>query len=227
MSLILSLETTTHNCSVALSQHGRLLVSTELAEVSYSHAEKLHPFIKETLQKANLRQDQLQAISVSAGPGSYTGLRIGVSAAKGLCYALDLPLISVDTLESFAHQKQIENGLLVPTLDARRDEVYMAVFDEEHHHIQNTQAMIITASSFEALYKERSLYIFGSGAEKCARILPQHPNLHIDTTLAFPSAKQQALLAFEKYKNQQFEDLAYFEPLYLKEFQTTAVPSKR
>ena len=133
MSLILSIETTTTNCSVSLSNEGETLVLKEDNNLNYSHAELLHVFIDQVIKEANIKRTDIDAIAVSKGPGSYTGLRIGVSAAKGLCFALNKPLISISTLKALAHQVKIDNGIIVPMLDARRLEVYSAVFDTQYN----------------------------------------------------------------------------------------------
>ena len=185
--------------------------------MSYSHSEQLHIFIKEALEEASLSFSDLNAVAVSKGPGSYTGLRIGVSAAKGLCFSLDLPLIAIPTLESMAHQVQLGEGeLAIPVLDARRMEVYSAVFNNKYQEIRDTRAEIIDENSFLDYVSEHKVHIVGSGAEKCKEILEQ-PNFHFDTSMV-PSAKEMATIAFEKYKKGQFEDVAYFEPFYLKDF---------
>ncbi|MEO0902513.1 MAG: tRNA (adenosine(37)-N6)-threonylcarbamoyltransferase complex dimerization subunit type 1 TsaB [Bacteroidota bacterium] len=169
------------------------------------------------MKEASLPFSDLDAIAVSKGPGSYTGLRIGVSAAKGLCFSLDIPLISVPTLQSMARQvKMEENEVIVPVLDARRMEVYSAVYDENYQEIRETEAEIIEPSSFEDYVNYSKVYVVGSGAEKCRETL-EYPNFEFDTSL-MPSANEMAVIAYEKYQKQQFEDVAYFEPYYLKDF---------
>ena len=149
MAIILNIETATKNCSVSISSNGEILSLKELNEGKFSHAEKLHSFILEVIQDAGLKMRDLDAISISKGPGSYTGLRIGVSAAKGLCYALDKPLISVPTLEIMALQVPLgKNELVIPVLDARRMEVYSGVFDHHYNQILGTEAKIIDTASF-------------------------------------------------------------------------------
>ncbi|HOD10928.1 MAG TPA: tRNA (adenosine(37)-N6)-threonylcarbamoyltransferase complex dimerization subunit type 1 TsaB, partial [Flavobacterium sp.] len=144
MSYILNLETATKNCSVSLAKDGKTIFCKEMAEQGYSHAEKLHVFIEEILKEANVNFSEIKAVAVSKGPGSYTGLRIGVSAAKGLCYAAGIPLIAVDTLAVLANQVQIADGLIVPMIDARRMEVYSAVFDASHKKISEVKAEILS-----------------------------------------------------------------------------------
>jgi tRNA threonylcarbamoyladenosine biosynthesis protein TsaB len=213
---ILNIETATTNCSVSLSKEGDCLFLKEDNHLNYSHAESLHVFIDEVLKSAQIKPSQLNAIAVSKGPGSYTGLRIGVSAAKGLCYALDIPLISVNTLYSLAHQIQVEEGLIVPMLDARRMEVYSAIYDAEYQQIRDTEAQILDESSFKEILNKGIVYFIGNGVEK-AKILIQHENaIFIDGKL--PSALQMIPLAYQKHKKNDIEDVAYFEPYYLKEF---------
>jgi tRNA threonylcarbamoyladenosine biosynthesis protein TsaB len=213
---ILNIETATTNCSVSLSKEGDCLFLKEDNHLNYSHAESLHVFIDEVLKSAQIKPSQLNAIAVSKGPGSYTGLRIGVSAAKGLCYALDIPLISVNTLYSLAHQIQVEEGLIVPMLDARRMEVYSAIYNAEHQQIRDTEAQILDESSFKEILNKGIVYFIGNGVEK-AKILIQHENaIFIDGKL--PSALQMIPLAYQKHKKNDIEDVAYFEPYYLKEF---------
>jgi len=217
MAILLNLETATTNCSVSISKGNEIISLKENNAMSYSHSEQLHIFIKEALEEASLSFSDLNAVAVSKGPGSYTGLRIGVSAAKGLCFSLDLPLIAIPTLESMAHQVQLGEGeLAIPVLDARRMEVYSAVFNNKYQEIRDTRAEIIDENSFLDYVSEHKVHIVGSGAEKCKEILEQ-PNFHFDTSMV-PSAKEMAPIAFEKYKKGQFEDVAYFEPFYLKDF---------
>lgn len=216
MSYILNIETATTNCSVSLSNEGETLVLKEDYNTNYSHAESLHVFIEEVIKKANLQLSELNAIAVSKGPGSYTGLRIGVSAAKGLCFSLDVPLLSVDTLESLAHQVAIESGFIITLLDARRMEVYSAIFDNKHQKIRPIEAEIITETSFSSYLNTSKVYFIGDGVEKIKAVIT-HPNaVFIDGKL--PSAKNMSGLAFYKYKKSDFEDVAYFEPFYLKDF---------
>ena len=216
MSYILNIETATTNCSVSLSKEGETLVLKEDYNTNYSHAESLHVFIEEVVKHANIQLSQINAVAVSKGPGSYTGLRIGVSAAKGLCFSLDIPLISVDTLESLAHQALIENGVIIPLLDARRMEVYSAIYDNKHQEIRPIEAEIITESSFSDYLNTSKVYFIGDGVGKIKTTI-NHPNaIFIDGKL--PSAKNMSVLAFDKYKKSDFEDVAYFEPFYLKDF---------
>ena len=217
MAKILNLETATTNCSVSIAKDGKLIAIRENDTPNYSHSEQLHVFIEEVLGEARIEPAQLDAIAVSKGPGSYTGLRIGVSAAKGLCFALDLPLISVYTLKSMAHQvKSGDVDFIVPVLDARRMEVYSAVFDENFDQIRETKAEIIEPDSFREYAEKGNVLLIGNGAEKCKTLL-DHKNFHFDTSLV-PSSREMMALSYGKFEEGDFEDVAYFEPYYLKDF---------
>ncbi len=217
MARILNLETATTNCSVSVSNGNDSIVLKENNALNYSHSEQLHNFIKEALKEASLSFSEIDAIAVSKGPGSYTGLRIGVSAAKGLCFALDLPLISIPTLESMAQQVQLgPNEVAIPVLDARRMEVYSAVFDDKGTQIRSTKAEVVDGNSFKEFKDFNKVHVVGSGAEKCKDIL-LHNNFQFHTSV-MPSANEMARLAFAKFQKGEFEDVAYFEPYYLKDF---------
>ena len=215
--MILCIETATTNCSVALGKDGKLLALKEDYSNNYSHAERLHLFIEEILRENDVQAKDLTAIAVSKGPGSYTGLRIGVSAAKGLCFALDLPLIATPTLRSLALQvKQEKEGFIIPLLDARRMEVYTAGFTSENRKVFDTRAEILTPDSFSEYLENASVAFIGSGVEKFRNIC-SHPNASfIEGKL--PSAAEMVILAEEKLQKKKFEDVAYFEPYYLKDF---------
>ncbi len=215
MALILNIETATKNCSVALSKDGKTLAIRELSEQNFSHAEKLHVFVEELLLETNVALKDLQAIAVSQGPGSYTGLRIGVSAAKGLCYALSIPLIALDTLEILARKIQISTGIILPMIDARRLEVYSAFFDSNYAKIRETKAEIIDENSFQE--ETEILHLIGDGAMKFKEILTDEKFKYYPE-IQFPSAAEMSLISFQKFQNNQFEDVAYFEPFYLKDF---------
>ena len=216
MAYILNIETATTNCSVSLSKGGEILILKEDNALNYSHAESLHVFIDDVLKSAKMSPSQLNAIAVSKGPGSYTGLRIGVSAAKGLCFALDIPLIAVNTLQSIAQQVECESGFIIPMLDARRMEVYSAVYDCNYSQIRDTEAQILDATSFKTYLENGKVYFVGNGVEK-AKTLINHANaIFIDDIL--PSSNEMGKLAYDKYKKNDIEDVAYFEPFYLKEF---------
>ncbi|AFL80362.1 universal bacterial protein YeaZ [Aequorivita sublithincola DSM 14238] len=216
MATILCLETATTNCSVAIAVDGKIIALREENNQKFSHAEKLHVFIDEVLKKAKIDNKQLNAIAVSKGPGSYTGLRIGVSAAKGLCFALDIPLISTLTLEVIAQQVQQDTRYIIPMIDARRMEVYSAVFNSEKKQIRETKAEILNDNFFEDYLNEGKVVFIGDGALKFEKIC-KHKNA-VFLSDACPSASDMAILAEAKYKISDTEDVAYFEPFYLKEF---------
>ncbi len=216
MATILCLETATTNCSVALSVNGSVVALEEVNEEKFAHAEKLHIFIENVLKKSGIQKNQLDAIAVSKGPGSYTGLRIGVSAAKGLCFALDVPLISIATLQSLAQQIKIVSGIIIPMLDARRMEVYSAVFSSEKKQLRETRAEILNENSFSEYSNEEKIYFIGDGAEKFKPLCSLKNAVFIDGL--FPSAKEMGALAEVKNKISDIEDVAYFEPFYLKDF---------
>ncbi|TRX26588.1 tRNA (adenosine(37)-N6)-threonylcarbamoyltransferase complex dimerization subunit type 1 TsaB [Flavobacterium franklandianum] len=218
MSYILNIETATKNCSVALAKDGKTILCKEIAEEGYSHAERLHVFIEEIIKESEITFQDLSAIAVSQGPGSYTGLRIGVSAAKGLCYALGIPLIAVDTLQVLASQVKVSNGLIIPMLDARRMEVYSAIFTPNFENKRAVQAEVITESSFENL--RETLYFVGDCAEKGKTVLTKENFIFLEE-IKYPSAKEMSFLSFDKYQKNDFVDVAYFEPYYLKDFMMT------
>ena len=215
MALILNIETATKNCSVTLSKDGKTLAIRELSEQNFSHAEKLHVFIEELLSETNVALKDVQAIAVSQGPGSYTGLRIGVSAAKGLCYALSIPLIALDTLEILARKIQVNSGVIIPMIDARRLEVYSAFFDSNYAKIRETKAEVIDENSFQE--ETEILHLIGDGAMKFKENLIDEKFKYYPE-IQFPSAADMSLISFQKFQNKQFEDVAYFEPFYLKDF---------
>ena len=217
MSLLLSIETSTTNCSVALSENGNLIALKEDNNDGYSHSESLHIFIEELLTNQNTSLNKLDAIVVSKGPGSYTGLRIGVSTAKGLSYALGIPLIAINTLDSLSAEIKTDTPCyIVPMLDARRMEVYTATFNEKNNCIEPTKALILDETSYSHLLEKQKTIFIGNGVAKFQEIC-SHPNAEfIPRTL--PSAKSLCALANEKYKAKDFEDVAYFEPYYLKDF---------
>ena len=220
MALILLLETTTVNWSVALAEDDKIIAIKEDKTPGYSHAEKLHLFIEAVLTETNKTLLNLDAVAVSKGPGSYTGLRIGVSAAKGLCYALNIPLLSVDTLTSIAHQYKsldFSDGYIIPILDARRMEVYTSIFRLENGELFLTspvEAKIVDESSFVELKGNK--FFVGDGVGKIEEVISNKMNASF--LQSFPSTKEMASIAFNKYKISDMEDVAYFEPFYLKDF---------
>jgi tRNA threonylcarbamoyladenosine biosynthesis protein TsaB len=219
LSYILNIETATKNCSVALAKDGKTILCKEIAEEGYSHAERLHVFIEAIIKDAGIALQDLSAIAVSQGPGSYTGLRIGVSAAKGLCYALDIPLIAVDTLQALAAQVTISSGLIIPMIDARRMEVYSAIFSPTLEKKREVLAQIIDDNSFED--REETLYFVGDCTDKCKPVLTKENHVFLEE-IVYPSAKEMSAVSFEKFKINDTVDVAYFEPYYLKDFMITA-----
>jgi len=223
LTYILNIETATKNCSVSLSRNGELIAIKELNNGNYSHAEVLHSFVNEVVNESGISLSDLSAVAISKGPGSYTGLRIGVSAAKGLCFALDIPLISINTLASLAHGLTIKSGKIVSMLDARRMEVYSAVFEKDFIQVRETKAEIIDGNSFLEYLDKGTVYFVGDGAEKCKDVIT-HDNA-VFSEEQFPSAKEMCSLAYDKYKKNDIEDVAYFEPFYLKDF--IVIPEKK
>ncbi len=219
MAFILAIESSTKNCSVALFKDQNCLALVEEAGEQFIHSEKLHLFIDELLKGQRFDIKDLSAVAVGAGPGSYTGLRIGLSAAKGIAFALELPLISADSLEILSHdllQREMiaDAAVLHPMIDARRKEVYTASFNKEGRALTAVEAQIIE----EDIYQDQvPRYFFGDGASKFKTTFIQ-PNYYFPDLL-YPSAKALGEIAWEKYKAQEFEDLAYFTPLYIKNFQ--------
>ncbi|MES2627575.1 MAG: tRNA (adenosine(37)-N6)-threonylcarbamoyltransferase complex dimerization subunit type 1 TsaB [Bacteroidota bacterium] len=223
MSLILSLDTTTKVCSVAIHSGGRLLNLQESRDDDYTHAEKLNVFIEKALKETGLKPAQLDAVAIAGGPGSYTGLRIGASSAKGLCYALSKPLISIDPLEALALacKENFLSGqeLIFPMIDARRDEVFMSVFDAQLNRVEETSAQIIDQQFFDK-YPDKTCILAGDGAAKFQSLFSEHPLITVLPD-CLASAVYIGRLAEEKFRNSAFEDLAYYEPFYGKEFKTT------
>lgn len=219
MALILNIETSTTLCSVALSNSGKIVALKEI-DNGYTHAENLHVFIEEVLKDANITPGQLNAIAVGKGPGSYTGLRIGVSSAKGLAYALSIPMIGVNTLETMAwsvSQSMDSDSLFCPMLDARRMEVYCAIFDKDLNHVKETSAQIIDESNLAYFRSSKTLCFFGDGMPKCRETLSALPST-VFIEKVKPSASFLGELSFRKYTAGEFENVAYFEPFYLKDF---------
>lgn len=213
---ILNIETSTKNCSVSIAQNGKTIALKEVAEESFSHSEKLHVFIDNLLKENQITYKDLNAVALSGGPGSYTGLRIGTSTAKGLCFALDIPLIAVDTLLVLAKQVN-EDSLIIPMIDARRMEVYTAIFDATHNPATPVQALVIDENSFAEI-SEKAVLI-GDGAAKCKEVLNRENFIFLDE-IRYPSAREMSEISFDKFQKKEFEDIAYFEPFYLKEFYT-------
>jgi tRNA threonylcarbamoyladenosine biosynthesis protein TsaB len=218
MALILSLETSTHVCSVALHDDGKLVTSSEV-HIEQSHASKLALLIDDVKRLAGISLSELKAVAISSGPGSYTGLRIGTSTAKGLCYALNIPVIAVNTLDLLASQVNKFNqgkSLLVPMIDARRMEVYCQVSDCNLEVVVPIEAKIIDESSFADLLSDNKIIFFGNGADKCENVIKQG-SAHFLKGI-YPSAAHLGLMSYEKFKENKFENLVHFEPFYLKDF---------
>ena len=217
---IIHIETATTTCSVAAGENG-VLVAVRSVHDGYKHAENLLRIVEEVMQEAGWKNDELSAIAVSAGPGSYTGLRIGVSTAKGLCYALDIPLIAVSTLYSlasgFLRQFPDSDALICPMLDARRMEVYTALFSKNLDRLKPDTPLIVDALESVPEILEQPIVFFGDGAEKCEVVLA-HPNANFNNSIQI-SAEDMVQSAFDSYQTQTFVDLAYFEPEYLKPYQ--------
>lgn len=225
MSLIINIESTTAICSVALSDNDSIIALKE-TDKENSHSKLLSVFIEEIFKENKISAKDLSAVAVSKGPGSYTGLRIGVSLAKGLCYGADLPLISVDTLSALAQayqksQKPAKNDLLCPMMDARRMEVYCKLSDSSLNELMPVNAMVIDNNSFARQLTKHKIHFFGNGAIKCQQEINHKNALFSEFNNSATYLVSQAL---QKLKQKQFENLAYFEPYYLKDF--VAIPSK-
>jgi tRNA threonylcarbamoyladenosine biosynthesis protein TsaB len=225
MPLILCIETSTTACSVALCDEQGIVASRE-ENNGYTHAENLHVFIEEVIQKSGRAKKDIAAIAVGKGPGSYTGLRIGVSAAKGLSYALGIPLLSVNSLYTMAaavkEQVKDEDCILCPMLDARRMEIYTATYSSSDlSELSPTQALIVTDESVQQFKTGKTGVFFGDGMPKCKTLLEKLPQVHFVENI-FPSALHMREAVLQAFADKRFEDVAYFEPFYLKEFFTTA-----
>lgn len=221
--MILCLETATPVCSVALND-GCCTIALRETEGQNAHSEKITNFIREVMEVAHIDYPQLDAVAVSKGPGSYTGLRIGVSTAKGICYAADLPLMAIDTLEAMAYgmkeklgSQMGENDLLIPMIDARRMEVYAAIFDANLNKMEDTAALVIDENAFEDLRQDHHLWLFGDGAPKLAKLFENQTNISVIDGFK-PSAAYMRPLAEKALRGHDFVDVAYFEPFYLKDF---------
>src|SRR5688572_6693062 len=218
MSLILSLETSAKVCSVAIHDDGKLIATSEI-HIEQSHASKLAVLIEEVKNKAGIELSQLKAVAISSGPGSYTGLRIGTSTAKGFCFALGIPLISIGSLELLAFQMKDENpqeAYLCPMIDARRMEVYCLITDSGLNIIHPTEAKVIDEDSFKEYLDKGQVLFFGDGSDKCKDKIV-HKNAQFITGV-YPKSSQLGVMAHKKFKSNEVEDLVNFEPHYLKEF---------
>ena len=216
--MLLCIETSGKNCPVALFEGLQLVSIREVHTEQFSHSENLHVFIEQVLKESNLQPKAIKAIAISAGPGSYTGLRIGVATAKGLCYGWDIPLIALPTLRILAKQVTYEFTdieYIIPMIDARRMEVFTTVYSHDFSPILGERAEILTESTFDTYLNKGKTIFLGDGITKFQAIF-KHKNAYFWEN-KFPSAKQMGRLALEKYQAQAFEDIAYFEPFYLKE----------
>ncbi len=216
MPHILNIETSTGICSVGISRDGEMLSLRESPQ-QYDHASQITLLIDACTSEAKLQLNELEAVAVSRGPGSYTALRIGTSVAKAICYTLDIPLIAIDTLQSLAmatYQLEKAKALYIPMIDARRMEVYTAVYDHSGQQLEAPRSLVVTADSFQPFRESGKMLIFsGNGAPKCETVLSS-PEMRYSQVEC--SATHLMPLAEEKFKNQQFEDSAYYEPFYLK-----------
>jgi tRNA threonylcarbamoyladenosine biosynthesis protein TsaB len=219
MALILCIETATEICSVAIAKDGQTIALAE-DKLGNNHASLLHILVQKALDIAGITLQNLNAIAVSKGPGSYTGLRVGVSSVKGYCYALQIPMIAINTLQSLANGYLTNNpdykGLICPMIDARRMEVYCALFDNQLAEILHTQAKIIDEHSFQEELIKNEIVFIGNGAEKCNGKF-EYPNSNFEFGYVC-NASFMSSLAQEAFDKKQFEDVAYFEPFYLKDF---------
>lgn len=226
--LLLNIETSAQVCSVCLSKDGEVIEIRENRE-GKSHASTLTPYIEDIFKSSEYTINNIDAVAISKGPGSYTGLRIGVSTAKGICFALNKPLIAINTLKVLCSgvtraQKPDRNALFVPLIDARRMEVYSAIFDSNLNEIREIKAEIIDENSFNEFLHKHKLYFFGDGAEKCKALVKHQNAVFIDGIL--PSSSVLVPLAEEAFKENRFENVAYFEPFYLKDFVATIPKNK-
>ena len=222
MALILALETATRNCSVALFENENQLQLKEYVSDRYSHSEQLILFIEQVLIDSNTSFEELDVIALGKGPGSYTGLRIVTSTAKGLCYSLGIPLVSISTLRAMAFgvMKKEDYNFYCPMIDARRMEVFASIYDNMNQEVREIRAEVVDKYTYSDFLKEQVLF-FGDGASKCQLIINNDNAFFLDNI--FPSAKDIGQLAFKKFKNKDFEDIAYYEPYYLKNF----IPGKK
>ena len=220
MSCILNIDTSTDACSVAVSQDGACIFHKEQLE-GHNHAERLGSFVDEALSFTDNHAIPFDAVAVSSGPGSYTGLRIGVSMAKGICYGFNIPLISVPTLQLLCvpvllRHELSDDALICPMLDARRMEVYAAVYDRALHEVRAVSADVVDAETYREYLDHAPVYFFGPGADKCRAVI-DHPNAHFIDGIE-PLARYMQPLAERRFFNEAFEDVAYFVPFYLKDF---------
>ena len=220
MGLILNIESSTTNCSVSLSRDGNLIHCIEKNQSDFKQSDYLHKFIDKLLVDCEISISNLDAVSISKGPGSFTGLRIGTASAKGFCYSCDIPLIAINTLKILAAGYKTKNkSIIIPLIDARRMEVYSMVLNNEYEILRETKAEILKPNSFSEYYSNIEIVILGTGAKKCKSILDynkiKYPRKNI-----YPSSKNMIEISELLYKNKNYQDIAYFEPFYLKDFHT-------
>lgn len=217
MSNILAIETTTKNCSVSIFKDGELIILKENISEKYSHSEELTVFIESVMNECKLKPADLDAVAISKGPGSYTGLRIGTASAKGLCYALDIPLISISTLEVMSYSVSIkyESDYYCPMIDARRMEVFTKIYDFKLKELSVDRALILEKDSFDK-FKNNDIYFFGNGSDKYKDMVTRKNFIFIKNI--FSDSRYMGKLAFDKYKLKDFENLSTFEPNYIKDF---------
>jgi tRNA threonylcarbamoyladenosine biosynthesis protein TsaB len=225
MAIILSLETSTDVCSVALHNNG-VLIRHAIVKESQAHASKLAPLISDIFNETPFKISDLSAVAISSGPGSYTGLRIGTSTAKGICFALDIPFIAIPTLKILAKEAKqhvTADALICPMLDARRMEVYCQIFDYDLESQSHVEAKIIESGSFAELLTTQKMFFLGNGAAKCKGTITSHNAFFLDDIV--PLAAELGYLAQERFVEQKFEDLSAFEPFYLKQFEAKKAKS--
>ncbi|AGC66843.1 glycoprotease M22 family domain-containing protein [Candidatus Uzinura diaspidicola str. ASNER] len=210
MGIILNIETSTKNCSISLAKNGLPFLVVEENSEYYSHAEKIHCFISSAIEASLLKVSELNAISVSKGPGSYTGLKIGLAVAKGLCYSLNIPLLSIDTLSIMIEGIHIEKGLIIPMIDARFKEVYISIYNENKVRLTPIQAINIKNNSFQE-YAKHKIYLLGNVAKKAKNIIKTQVDFYSEI---YPSSQLMAFLSEKYYKNKIYENMETFEPLY-------------
>lgn len=219
MALVLNIETSSHNCSVSISSSGKIISTEEKIFEEYSHSKSLHVHIERLFKKTNLKPSELSAVSVSQGPGSYTGLRIGISAAKGFCFALNIPMISLDTMRILAESVSDKNCYIISAMDARRDEIYFSVFKaskKETIRIRQTDIMILNSTSFSDFLNNSKTYFVGNCNEKIKKYISSDNAIYSPLTL--PSSKHMAVLSYQKYINSNFVDISNFSANYIKDF---------
>ena len=220
MCIILNIETSSKNCSVSISENGKIIGLKEQSYDEYSHSKSLHVFINEIFNETKLSPKKLSAVAISEGPGSYTGLRIGVSTAKGICVALNIPLISIDTMLILARKIECSEGYIISAMDARRDEIYYSIFKSNNCKVPlkvgKTDCMIIKSNSFSNYYKSSTINFVGNCNEKIKKFL-NHENI-IFSDFILPSANEMGIISFSRFKKSEFEDVSDFQPKYLKEF---------